>query len=82
MFPGDVGAVACSTACMGITVHGMPLPSFHANATEFRKWDGDEEVSLGDSHELGNRLIHLNMSFNYIMNLSLYLLLDFLTEMC
>lgn len=80
-FPGDVGADACTIACTYITVHGLSIPSLlHENVTEFRERVGDEEVSLGDSHELGNRLIHLNIPSNYVMIFSLYLLMDFLTQ--
>lgn len=81
MFPGDVGAVTCTTVCTYITERRLSSPSLlHANVIEFRERVGDEEVSLGDSQELGNRLIHLNTSSNYIMILSLYLLMDFLTK--
>lgn len=80
-FPGDIGAVTCTIACTCITVHRLSLPSLlHANAVEFKDWVSDEGVSLGDSDELGNRLIHLNLSSNYVMILSLYLFMDFLTK--
>lgn len=50
---------------------GCPCPHYFMQIVLISE-NADEKVSLRDSHEIGNSLIHLNIASNYIMILSLY----------